>query len=175
MKADRSILVAALTLLFVGCGYSSVRRADSERLHVTLRSTHIADAAATDSVLAGVRAALSEEGALAPGEGFPRVEVEVLRADEISDGIQATGGPAGGPSARGTEIALVGRACVVQSEGGECTRDTGDVRTADILAAQPSSEMAGVTYADTLRAAGMKLGRALGRRLLGSPQVGENR
>lgn len=165
--------VVVFALVGSGCGYSSVRRADAERLHVALRSSHVADAVATDSVLAGIRSALSEEGALAAGDGYPRVEVEVLRADETSDGIQK--GLSGAPIARATEIALVGRACVVQKSGAECLRDTGDVRVADTLSTPASSELAMVTHGDTLRAAGTKLGRALGRRILGNPQVSENR
>ena len=157
------------------CGYSSVRRAESERLHVVLKSTEVADAVVTDSVLSGVRSALADEGALAPGDGFPRLEVEVLRADETSEGIARANSPNGPlPVARGTEVGVVARAWVIPSKGASALRDTGDMRATDLLATPGSAEAAIVSYSDGLRASATRLGRALGRRVLGNPSVSDD-
>ncbi|MEO6572310.1 MAG: hypothetical protein ABIP89_00630, partial [Polyangiaceae bacterium] len=72
------------------CGYRPLYSgAEAPRLHVTLARSVIADAIASDEVVSGVRATLAREGALAAGSGYPRVEVEVLRADERSEGVAA--------------------------------------------------------------------------------------
>ncbi len=168
-------LVLAALMLSSGCGYSSVRRAESERLHVVLKSTEVADALVTESVLSGVKSALADEGALAPGDGFPRVEVEVLRADETSEGILRGGSPGSAvPVARGTEVAVVARAWVIASRGAHASLETGDMRASDLLTVQGSAESSIVAHSDGQRAAATRLGRALGRRILGNPSLSED-
>src|ERR1700685_2659326 len=72
----------------LSCGYQSVYAAGSPgRLHVKVVRSLVADAVAADEVASGVREELARAGALEAGEGYPRVEIEVLRADETSEGI----------------------------------------------------------------------------------------
>src|SRR5687767_11954285 len=72
------------------CGYRAVYGgAGGARLHVALVRSLVPDAVASDEVVAGVRERLAREGMLADGDGYPRIEVEVLRADEIAEGTLA--------------------------------------------------------------------------------------
>ncbi len=72
--------------------------------------TLVPDVVASDEVAAGVREELARSGALEGGEGYPRVEIEVLRADEASDGLAASGGPAPRPVARSLDVGISARA-----------------------------------------------------------------
>ncbi len=163
---------AALALLFVtaSCGYAPVHGGSaSERFHVVLSTSKVPDAVASDDVLAGVREELARRGALASGDGYPRCEVEVLRADEASEGI-ARGEDGRGdarPESRGTRVALVARAWLVRAPGAGIERDTGDVRAADTVATAPDAASAMFRHSSAMRAAGRRLGRRLGARLLG--------
>ncbi len=194
------LAVAALAALVAptACGYHAVYGGETEHLRVVLVRSLVPDAVATDEVVSGVREALAREGALAAGEGYPRVEVEVLRQDEASEGIAASssalGGsfatpvhgvsPATGPRARGTEVGLVARACLVRSKGGPCERDTGDVRTMDLAASDLTPPMAGgvatadVTadafhHRDAVRGVGKRLGERLAMHILGEPTASD--
>jgi hypothetical protein len=168
------------SLLLVGCGYHAVYGgAGSERLHVFLARAAVADAATADEVASGAREELARDGALAAGDGYPRVEIEVTRLDEASDAIAVTGAPgAQVPAARATDVGVVARAWLVRGAGGEHERDTGDVR---VLVAAGATQAAEATpsatapavdalrHEDALRAAGRRAGVRLARRILGEP------
>jgi hypothetical protein len=170
-----SVLSAACV---AGCGYHSVYAAGPQgRLHVVVVRSLVADAVAADEVASGVREELVRAGALEAGEGYPRVEIEVLRADEASEGIVAGEGPrntdgtaasGGGPVARGTEVGMTARAWIAASAGSQQS-DTGDVRAEVGVAADTTARSDAVHHADALRAAARRLGHALGARLLGQP------
>jgi hypothetical protein len=165
-------LLAAGTLL--GCGYRAIYGgAQTGRLHVVVVRSAVADAPAAGEVAAGMREELAREGMLESGEGYPRAEVEVLRADFASEGIAAS---AGVPLARATRVGLVARARVVASPGAEPRDDTSDVRADVVVAIDAASARGEVDLraaafhdADAIRAAARRVGRALARRLLGEP------
>jgi hypothetical protein len=172
-------------LLASGCGYRAVYGAhDSERFHVVLTRSLVADAAASAELVSGVREGLAKEGALAGGDGYPRIEVEVLRADEGSEGIAApndAGAGAsvnGGPRARATDVGLVARAHLVRSPGGAEERDTGDMRAMDLVASavtqglpDPRTDL--IHHEDALRGVARRLGERLALRILGVPLVSD--
>jgi hypothetical protein len=179
-------LLAAL--LLSGCGYHAVYGGETERLHVVLKRSLVADAVATDEVVSGVREALAREGALAAGEAYPRIEIEVLRSDEASDGIAAPvpasstappGAPInGGPRARATEVGLVARACLIRAAAGPCERDTGDVRAMDLAGSDLSLGAPDVLsdafhHRDALRDVGKRLGARLAGHILGRPTASD--
>ncbi len=165
--------VAFVLLALTGCGYRPLYGGDSavSRLHVTLVRTVVADAIASDEVLSGVRATLAREGALASGSGYPRVEVEVLRADEKSDGVAAVGGVTGVPRARASEVGVIARAWLIRFEGGRREADTGDVRAFDAVTTRGSEQLGaeGLRHDDALRAVARRVGERLGMRVLGHP------
>lgn len=170
----------ALAALFLaGCGYHAVagRAAPAERFAVVLSHTNVPDVVASDEVLAGVREELARTGALRPGDAYPRCEIEVLRADEVSDGVAAVRDPSHGgalqPVARGTRVGIVARAWIVREKDGPRERDTGDVRALDEIAAAPDARAASFQYADGMRAAGRRLGHQLGAHLVGLPSTTE--
>jgi hypothetical protein len=182
-------------VLAAACGYHAVYGGQAERLSVVLARSLTPDAVASDEVVSGVRETLAREGALAAGDGYPRVEVEVLRADEASEGVAAPsielGGSLGtpgangvsaatGPRARATEVGLVARACLVRSKGGPCERDTGDVRAMDlaasgivpgtsVTAAAPDVASDSFHHRDVARGVGKRLGAELAMHILGEP------
>jgi hypothetical protein len=164
----------------VACGYHPLYGGEgSTKLHVVLVRSLVADAVATDEVVSGVRETLAKEGALAAGDGYPRIEVEVLRADEASEGIAAPsvamGSAAGGGArARATEVGLVARAYVVFGPGGAEERDTGDVRTMDLVGSDvslgvPDPRADAMHHGDALRLVAHRLGERLALGVLGNP------
>jgi hypothetical protein len=143
----------------------------------------VADAVATDEVLSGIRETLAKEGALAGGDGYPRLEVEVLRADEASEGIAAPsvalGSAAGGGArARATEVGLVARAYILFEPGAAEERDTGDVRAMDLVGTDialgvPDPRADAMHHTDALRLVAHRLGERLALRVLGNPTVSD--
>jgi hypothetical protein len=161
-------------LLLASCGYHAVYGGSvPARLHVVLVRTLIPDAVASDEVVAGLRDELARAGALEGGSGFPRVEVEVLKADETSQGIAA--GP-NGPVSRATDVGLAARAWIVRAAGAPPESDTGDLRATETIAvdetaagpgASPDPRASAFHEADALRAAARRLGRRLAYKVTG--------
>lgn len=147
--------------------------AAAEHLHVHLAESKVPDAVASDEVLAGAREELARMGTLAAGDGYPRLEIEVLRADEASEGIAATPDADGRllPQSRATRIGLVARGWVMRSPGGERERDTGDVRAFETAAVAVDARAATFRHSDALRAAGRRVGKRLATRILGLPSA----
>jgi hypothetical protein len=165
-------------LLLVACGYHSVYAAGPPaKLHVTLVQSLAPDAVAADEVVSGAREELARAGALEGGDGYPRMEIEVLRADEASEGITAG---ANGPVARGTGVAVVARAWVEPAEGAAHASETGDMRAEESIAVDTTvlgadDPRAAVFHtADARRAAARRLGRKLAARVLGQPSASED-
>jgi hypothetical protein len=170
----------ALSVALAACGYTPVHSgAGAERFHVVLAQSKVPDAVASDEVLAGVREELARAGTLAPGDGYPRCEVEVLRADEASEGIAATPGTQDingrlVPQARATRVGLVARAWVLRAAGAERERDTGDVRAFETVAVAVDARAATFRQSDALRAAGRRAGKRLASRVLGLPAASDD-
>jgi hypothetical protein len=168
-----AMLFSVLPLCVASCGYRALYATDAPRLHVKLVRTLVPDAIASDEVASGAREELARAGALEGGDGWPRVEIEVLRADETSEGVAF--GPSG-PVARGTGVAVVARAWIAPAPDAPPAADTGDVRAEDSIAVDvrdsvPAADPRASTFhrADALRAAARRLGRSLARRVIGLP------
>jgi hypothetical protein len=165
---------AALFLLAIAaCGYEPVHTArGDEKLSVTLTSSMVPDAAVTDEVLVGLREELAKNGALASSaDAYPRCVVEVLRADEASEGIAAVDGQ---PSARATRVGIVARAWVVRAKDGPRERDTGDIRTMETVGVAGDARAATFRHSDALKAAGRRAGKRLASRLMGLPAASDD-
>lgn len=178
--------LVALTVATAGCGYRALYGENGGtgggvRYHVALVRSLVPDAVATDEVLAGVREQLARDGALADGDGYPRVEVEVLRADEWSEGVAArppgdAANPGRQPYARGLGRGLVARGWVSRERGAPPERDTGDLRAVELLAvprasaSSPADATAALLEAnDSARASARRLGHRIALRALGFP------
>jgi hypothetical protein len=138
-------------------------------MHVKLVRTFVPDAIASDEVASGVREELARRGALEGGDGWPRIEVEVLRADETSEGVAVL---ANRPVARATAVTLVARAWVVASPDSSAQRNTGDLSADDTFAVDTNvatgarDPRASLFHrADALRAAARRLGIEIARRI----------
>lgn len=158
----------ALCLALAACGYQPLYASgDHARLHVRLARSFIADSVAADEVVSGVRDALARDGALAAGDGYPRVEVEVLRVDVAGEGIAEA--PNGAPHARALEVAVTARAWVTSGSGAPMQEDTGDLRVTTVAAEEASALGEAVHHPEAVRAASRRAGRRLGERILGHP------
>jgi len=159
----------------LGCGYEPVYSTKRPEIRLSVEAApygapHLEAVAATVS---GVRRSLSVAGVLAPGDGFPRVVVEVVRVDERAAGIIAEESADGArhPSGRAASLGVVGRAWVEEVERGPHTRDTGDVRRTATYAVGATGVAEQPRYEIALRSAAHALGQALGRRILGEPET----
>jgi hypothetical protein len=176
IRALASILLPAIAFAAAACGYRSVHAVPGgERFAVVLSSSSIPDAVASDEVVAGVREELARSGALATGSSYPRCEVEVLRADEGSEGIAAVPNADGAllPESRATRVGVVARAWIVRGPGAGPERDTGDVRAIEVVGVAAEARTATFRQADALRAAGRRAGRRIASRLLGLPAASD--
>jgi hypothetical protein len=168
----RLLALLALVVVSGACGYRPVSALHGdEKIAVVLATSQVPDAAVSDEVAAGVREELAKAGALAAGEGYPRCEIEVLRADEASEGIGAVNGQ---PSARATRVGIVARAWLVRTKDGARERDTGDVRALETVAVAGDARAATFRHSDALKAAGRRVGRRIGSRLLGLPAASDD-
>jgi hypothetical protein len=165
--------IVLFALVLAACGYEPVHTArGDEKLSVTLSTSMVPDAAVTDEVLVGIREELAKNGALASSsDAYPRCEVEVLRADEASEGIAAIDGQ---PSARATRVGIVARAWVVRSKDAPRERDTGDIRTTETVAIAGDARTATFRHSDALKAAGRRAGKRLASRLMGLPSASDD-
>jgi hypothetical protein len=165
-------LVVLATLALAACGYAPVHGgAAAEHLHVHLVESKVPDAVASDEVVAGAREELARMGTLAPGQGYPRLEIEVLRADEASEGIAAVPDAEGrlAPQSRASRVGLVARAWVLRAPGAQPERDTGDVRVFETVAVALDARAATFRHSDALRVAGRRVGRRLATQIVGLP------
>jgi hypothetical protein len=141
------------------------------RLSVHTAPPRIPDVGAGQAVAAGARSELSGAGVLASGSGYPRLVIELSRLDERSLGVLASStGNGPEPLARGSAIGVVGRAWVEERPGAPPSRDTGDMRRAERVAAAEDALRDGRRNEAAITAAARRLGRALARRILGYPE-----
>jgi hypothetical protein len=159
-----------MSFSLLGCGYrpAYAGREPAEQLSVEPGPTRIPQADAIAAALGGARAELSRAGALRDGSGYPRMVVELVRVDEKSAGIAVSQG--GMPLARGSTVAVTGRAWVEDARGAEPSRDTGDLRRVEQYASEADSRRDSLRYDQAVRAAADELGHSLGRLVLGLPE-----
>jgi hypothetical protein len=129
----------------------------------------VPDYGAIQGALDGAREELARHSGLGESGVYPCLVIELLRIDEAPAGIVA--GQVDGahqPRARGTGVAIVGRARVQAAPDAAFSRDTGDMRRVARLEAS-SGPVEGVRHDRALALAGQALGRDLARRILGLP------
>jgi hypothetical protein len=157
-----------MLLLASACGYrpAYAPAEDGERLAVVPAPPLIGESSAVESVLAGARDELARAGRLRAGAEPPRLVIEVVRLEEVAAGLAADGA---GARARGTSIAVVGRAWIEPAAGASPERDTGDMQRVERYAPEADLRVEGARYDQATRSAARKLGRALALRALGYP------
>ena len=158
----------------IGCGYQPAYGGSrpEARLTVSAAPARVPRADAVQAVLAGARRRLARAGVLAPGNAYPRMVVEVLRIDEAASGVARAADASGEalPLARGSRVAVLGRAWVVERAGATPSRDTGDMRRIEHHATEIDARLEAERHDDAVRAAGRKLGESLAGRILGEPE-----
>lgn len=175
MRMRSRALAAVFALVVASCGYRPLVAHDttarggepaSGRLAV-VRGVGLAPyPAAADALVGAFSSRLAEARELRSGEGYPRVEIELLRVDELAEGIAEVGGS---PLGRGVRIVVVGRARVVRAPGEEPAFDTGDVSANVVASASGPAASALVVRDEAAVGAARALGRRLAERVLGLP------
>jgi hypothetical protein len=164
-----------LVCLLAGCGYQPLfgGAAPSAALSVAA-ARHVAWPRVLDAALAGARGELARLGALGGDGDYPVLMVELTRVDELASGIsaRALGGDGVAPAARGSNVAVTGRAWVLEAREGPSTRDTGDIRRSARHAAGPDTLRESLAHDAALEAAARELGASLARAALGVPEPG---
>jgi hypothetical protein len=172
-RANRRVALLALALGLAGCGYEPVYGGErpSQRLSVVAAAHRTPNLRAVQGVLSGVREELAREGLLAPGEGYPRVVVEVLRVDEASAAVLADGaGDGARPRAGGSSVGVVARGWVLPKEGAQAIRDTGDVRRVRQLAAGRSPRTDARAFDELVSNVARETGSSIARRITGEAE-----
>jgi hypothetical protein len=166
---------APLVFLLAGCGYQPVFGGAPPSAALSVAPARsVAWPRALDAALAGARSELSRLGALG-GEGdYPVLMIELTRVDELASGVSARAWREEGstPAARGSTVAVTGRAWVLDERGAAPTSDTGDLRRSARHAAGPDTLRESFAHDDALIAAARELGASLARAALGVPEPG---
>lgn len=136
-------------------------------------TSRVAYLSAAVGAVDGLRGTLASNDAHTWSDGYPRVELEVLRVDERPLGILAE--QVGEPRARGSQVSVTAQAWVVSAAGAERSRETGDVRRSAAYGHAPSAAADSVEREKALRRAAREAGQALGERILGFPSVTDDR
>ena len=161
---------AALAVTIGGCGYKPLRAGleGKPRIRVVHAMTHAPGGADADVVAEteqGARGELSRFGALADGDGgdVDRLEIEVVRVDERSEGAMVVDGR---PRARGVVLRVTARGDV---EGHGARFTTPDVDATEVVATP--GDVLGFEGARTaaVRTAARKAGAMIAREVLGVP------
>ncbi len=160
-----------------GCGYEPVFGGAAPAAQLTVATAPYATARVevVQAAVAGARSELGRAGVLDAGTGYPRLVVEVTRVDELSTGIRPSDAEPGErlvPLARGSAVAVVGRAWVETSAGSGPERDTGDLRRVEFVESGPNAVADSLRFDQALASAARRLGRDLVRRVLGEPVPG---
>jgi hypothetical protein len=152
-----------------GCGYLSVFSSPSAAETLTVEAAPFAapDLGAVQAALAGARAELSRAGQLRSGDAYPRLMLELVRIDELPAGMVSS---SLAPVGRGSNVGVTGHAWVLERDGGERLRDTGDVRRVETVAQDGTPVPDSVAFAMAAHSAAREVGAALARRAMGAPE-----
>lgn len=171
----RGWVVASMLVVVccVGCGYRPLYSGTppEERLSVAASGIAVSRAEAVHAALRGARQELAAASALsASTERYPRLVIELVRVDETATGVVA-GGVASDPvpQARGSSVAVTGRAWVEQRPGGERTLETADLQRVESVAAGANAGIDREQNRAAVESAANRLGRDLARAVLGLP------
>jgi len=162
------ISLQLMLLLTEGCGYRAAygQPTPGDRLAVVPAPPLVGDIRVIESALAGAREELARSGRLGEGKGYPRLVVELVRLEEVAAGLTVDGKDA---RARGTSIAVVGRAWIERGPDATPERDTGDMQRVERYAPETDLRVEAYRHDQAGSAAARELGRALVQRVLGHP------
>ncbi|MDX2054132.1 MAG: hypothetical protein SFV15_17160 [Polyangiaceae bacterium] len=157
-----------------GCGYRSVYAEfpGKVRLSVAAPKSRVAYLGAVGGAVDGLRTALSQNAAYSWSDGYPRVELEVVRVDERPVGVLEL--KPGVPLGRGSEVSVTARAWVLSAKGEAPTRSTGDVRRTRAYGHAAGAAANNVEREKAIRRAAEATGQALAERILGLPVASDD-
>jgi hypothetical protein len=173
----RRLIAFGFVAVVPACGYHPAYGGNrpSVRLSVAVAPSRSPESGAFAAVLAGLRGELSRAGVLASGRGYPRVLVELVRVDERGTSQTLVGPQDGGaalPLASGGLVGVTARAWVENGDS-RVERGTGDVRRTATFGSAANSGLDSARREAALSVAGRATGEALGRRIMGEVEVGQ--
>jgi hypothetical protein len=166
---------ALVALLFFGCGYQPVFGGTPPSATLSVAPARSAAwPRALDAALGGARQELARFGALGTSGEYPMLMLELVRVDELASGVSASAQPGGdqAPAARGSTVAVTGRAWVLEGRDLAASRDTGDLRRSARHASGPDTLQEALAHEAALEVAARELGASLARAAMGIPEPG---
>jgi hypothetical protein len=163
------------SLLSSACGYQPVFGGTPPSAALSVSAARsVAPPRAVDAALAGARRELSRFGVLGTSGEYPMLVLELVRVDESASGVSAARSTldARVPHARGSLVAVTGRAWVLETREQAASRDTGDLRRSAAHASGPDSVSESFAHDAALEAAARDVGESLARAALGLPEPG---
>lgn len=158
----------AFVVLLSACGYRPLRSGlrGAPRIRVVTASAVVAGnahASLAEEVATGARGELARFGALASDDATDWLRIEVVRLDELSEGVAVLESK---PHARGVRLRLLARGVI---EGASGARETPDVEATELVAA--SGDALGWDAARGAAARGLarRAGALVAREVLGIP------
>jgi hypothetical protein len=152
-----------------GCGYRPARSFyGAHGFAVAPGPVHVSDAEAALALEAGARVELSRHGALAncapSDDDCATLVVELLRIDEVTEGVSVG---AGSPLGGGTRITASGRATTFR---GSARETTAEVSASEVSAAPSNAATDVIRRSEGARRAARRLGERLVRIALRMPE-----
>ncbi len=178
----RAFVLSPLAAL-VSCGYRPLRSGLAGAPHVRVVSAHArvpggAAAWLAEEAATGARAELARLGALSGEDTADRLRIEIVRLDELSEGIGVTT-PTGDPGdevakgrARGVRLRVIARGVI---EGGPTsdtatnTFETTDVEVTELVSAPMDATAWDASRSAAARGLARKVGGKVAREVLGLP------
>lgn len=155
--------------LVCGCGYRPLRSglAGHPSIRVVSARTSVPGGVAAnvaEELASGARAELARFGALGGADASDRLELEIVRLDDASEGISVIEGR---PHARGVRVRIVARGVVSRSASDSW--ETADVETTESVAAPADPLAWDVARTAAARTLARKAGALVAREVLGVP------
>jgi hypothetical protein len=167
-RAVRHLSMVALCAAIMGCGYRPLRSGlhGSPRIRVASATAAVAGNAwssLAEEIATGARSELAKWGALATDDATDRLKLEVVRLDELSEGVAVVEGR---PRARGVRVRLIARG-VIEGQGGAW--ETADVEATELVATSNDALAWDAARGAAARGLARRAGAMVAREVLGIP------
>ena len=164
--------LACLATALTACGYRPLRSGlkGSPKIRVVGATAVVAGNAhawLAEEVATGARGELAKFGALATeADATDRLRLEVVRLDELSEGVEVGAPGDGRPRARGVRIRLIARGVI---EGASGARETSDFEATELVATSGDALGWDASRGAASRGLARRAGAMIAREVLGIP------
>jgi hypothetical protein len=158
----------AFVVALTACGYRPLRSGlkGSPRIRVVSSQAVVAGNAhawLAEEIATGARGELAKYGALAGEDATDRLKLEVVRLDELSEGVEVVEGK---PRARGVRVRLTARGVI---EGASGSWETSDIEATEMVATSGDALAWDAARGAAARGLARRAGALIAREILGIP------